>query len=205
MLETATSDERSLTPQHKKYIFSKVAFADKILLNKVDLVTPEEKSAVLSKIRSINKLAEVIETSYSAVDLSRVLGAQAFDLNRVLQVEEDFLDTEGEHEHDSSVTSVGLTLPGSFSLPKLNLWLTTLLQTRGTDIFRSKGVLNIAGSDSRHVFQGVHMLMGISSSEDGVGRGWKEGEERESRIGEGKGVGDESLQRRTLLFMALGH
>ena len=53
---------------------------------------------------------------------------------------------------------------------------------RGTDIFRSKGVLNVSGSDSRHVFQGVHMLMGISSSEDGVGRGWKEGEERESRV-----------------------
>ena len=107
-----------------------VAFADKILLNKVDLVTPSEKAAVLAKIRSINKLAEVIETSYSALDLSRVLGVKAFDLARVLQVEEDFLDTEGEHEHDSSVTSVGITLRGSLELPKLNLWLTTLLQTR---------------------------------------------------------------------------
>eukprot|EP00519_Triparma_laevis_P014083 CAMPEP_0182494292 /NCGR_PEP_ID=MMETSP1321-20130603/3169_1 /TAXON_ID=91990 /ORGANISM="Bolidomonas sp., Strain RCC1657" /LENGTH=345 /DNA_ID=CAMNT_0024697329 /DNA_START=9 /DNA_END=1049 /DNA_ORIENTATION=- len=159
-----------------------VAFADKILLNKIDLVTQEEKDAVIAKVRGINKLAEVIETTQSAVDLNRILGVKAFDLDRVLQVEEDFLDTEGEHEHDNSVTSVGITLPGALSLPKLNLWLTTLLQTRGTDIFRSKGVLNISGSDSRHVFQGVHMLMGISSSEEGVGRGWKEGEERENRI-----------------------
>ena len=159
-----------------------VAFADKILLNKIDLVTAEKKEAVLKKTKAINKFAEIIETRQSAVDLDRILGVKAFDLNRVLQMEEDFLDTDGEHEHDLSVTSVGITLPGAFCLSKLNLWLTTLLQTRGTDIFRSKGVLNISGSDSRHVFQGVHMLMGISSSDEGVGRGWKDGEERVSRI-----------------------
>ena len=100
----------------------------------------------------------------------------------VLQVEEDFLDTEGEHQHDDSVTSVGIELAGSLDLEKLNLWLSKLLQERGVDIFRSKGVLNVAGSDARYVFQGVHMLMSISSSSDGVGREWKEDEQRSNRL-----------------------
>ena len=159
-----------------------VAFADKILLNKIDLVCDEEKRSVMEKIRAINNFADVLETQQSEVDLGKILGVKAFDLSRVLQVEEDFLDTEGEHQHDDSVTSVGIELAGSLDLEKLNLWLSKLLQERGVDIFRSKGVLNVAGSDARYVFQGVHMLMSISSSSDGVGREWKEDEQRSNRL-----------------------
>jgi G3E family GTPase len=159
-----------------------VAFADKILLNKIDLVTEEEKAAVVEKIRGINKFAEIIETEQSQVDIQKILGVKAFDLARVLEVEADFLDTEGEHEHDDSVTSVGIEFAGALDLTKLNAWLTRLLRDNGVDIFRSKGVLNVAGSDARYVFQGVHMLMGISNSADGVGRPWKKGEERTNKL-----------------------
>ena len=95
---------------------------------------------------------------------------------------ESFLDINSEHMHDASVTSVGIEVQGSLDLTMLNSWLTRLLQEKGVDIFRSKGVLNIACSDDRYVFQGVHMLTGISSSADGVGRGWKEGEARTNRM-----------------------
>ena len=159
-----------------------IAFADKILLNKTDLVTPEEKAMVIEKIRGINKLAELIETQHSEVALDRILGIKAFDLARVLQVEEDFLDTEGEHMHDDSVASVGIEFDGALDLTKLNTWLTKMLRDRGVDIFRSKGVLNVAGSDARYIFQGVHMLMAISSSDDKVGRPWKAGEPRTNRL-----------------------
>jgi G3E family GTPase len=114
--------------------------------------------------------------------LKRILGCKAFDLSRVLQVEEDFLDTEGEHMHDDSVTSVGIEFDGALDLALLNAWLVKMLRENGVDLFRSKGVLNVAGSDARYIFQGVHMLMGISSSDDGVGRGWKEGEKRTNRL-----------------------
>uniref|UniRef100_A0A7S2AW62 CobW C-terminal domain-containing protein n=1 Tax=Octactis speculum TaxID=3111310 RepID=A0A7S2AW62_9STRA len=159
-----------------------VAFADRILLNKVDLVTDAEKEAVIEKIRSINKFCEIIETTHADVDINRVVGIKAFDLDRVLAVEEDFLDTEGEHMHDLSVSSVGCQFEGELDLDKLNAFLTRLLQEKGVDIFRSKGVLSIAGSDARFVFQAVHMLMGFSSSDEGVGRPWKENEPRINRI-----------------------
>jgi G3E family GTPase len=41
---------------------------------------------------------------------------------------------------------------------KLNAWLSELLRTQGPDIFRMKGILNIAGEENRFVFQGVHMI-----------------------------------------------
>lgn len=63
-----------------------------------------------------------------------------------------------DHEHDEEVTSVGIGLDGDLDAKKLNAWLSRLLQERGPDIFRMKGVLSVSGEDRRFVFQGVHML-----------------------------------------------
>lgn len=160
-----------------------VAFADKILLNKIDLVTQDEKEEVIRELRKVNEFCEIFETEHAKVgSLSDILNVKAFDLAKVLQKEEDFLDTDGEHEHDATVSSVGIEFEGALDLNHLNTWLTVLLRDNGVDIFRSKGILNIAGSDARFVFQGVHMLMSISSSDDGVGRPWKDGENRTNRM-----------------------
>ncbi|VEU40344.1 unnamed protein product [Pseudo-nitzschia multistriata] len=159
-----------------------VAFADRIVLNKLDLVTDEEKAEVLGELRKINEFCEILETEHSRVDVPSILGIGAFDLSRVLQEEEDFLNTDAEHEHDTSVSSVGIEFGGRLDLHRLNTWLTILLRDHGVDIFRSKGILCIDGSDARFVFQGVHMLMSISSSDDGVGRPWKDGEARTNRL-----------------------
>ncbi|NJO84918.1 MAG: GTP-binding protein [Blastochloris sp.] len=63
-----------------------------------------------------------------------------------------------DHEHDEEVTSVGITVPGDLDPERLNTWLSRILREQGTDIFRMKGVLSIAGDPRRFVFQGVHML-----------------------------------------------
>mmetsp|Transcript_81838 Transcript_81838/g.162473 ORF Transcript_81838/g.162473 Transcript_81838/m.162473 type:complete len:341 (-) Transcript_81838:57-1079(-) len=159
-----------------------IAFADKILLNKVDLVASEEKQAMLDRLKAINSGAEVIETTQSQVDMSRILGVKAFDLGRILEMDEEFLNTDGEHQHDSSVGSVGISFEGELDLTALNNWLSRLLERRGVDLFRSKGVAHVRGSDARHVFHGVHMLMTMSTSDEGAVRPWKPGEPRMNRL-----------------------
>jgi len=62
------------------------------------------------------------------------------------------------HSHDEEVGSVGIHLEGSIDGDRLNKWISQLLREKGLDIFRMKGILNIAGADNRFVFQGVHML-----------------------------------------------
>ena len=94
----------------------------------------------------------------------------------------EFLDTDGEHQHDSSVTSVGIRAEGGLDLGKVNAWLGGLLRTRGADIFRSKGVLCVAGSPERFVFQGVHMQLALGSSADGGARPWGADEPRANRL-----------------------
>eukprot|EP00241_Pyramimonas_parkeae_P005283 CAMPEP_0114239328 /NCGR_PEP_ID=MMETSP0058-20121206/8400_1 /TAXON_ID=36894 /ORGANISM="Pyramimonas parkeae, CCMP726" /LENGTH=356 /DNA_ID=CAMNT_0001351499 /DNA_START=40 /DNA_END=1110 /DNA_ORIENTATION=- len=159
-----------------------VAFADKILLNKVDLVNGKMKATVLAKLRSINAFAEIIETSQSKVAPDRILGVGAFDLNRVMEMDPTFLDEDSEHQHDSTVTSVGIHVEGEVNLERLSDWLSDLLEEKGADIFRSKGLVAVRGSRDKHVFQGVHMMMSLGSSYDGFGRPWKEGEKRENKL-----------------------
>lgn len=62
------------------------------------------------------------------------------------------------HTHDSEVTSVGIDTDGDLDEKKFNDWLGQLLREKGTDIFRMKGILSLAGKEERFVFQGVHML-----------------------------------------------
>ena len=63
------------------------------------------------------------------------------------------------HTHDDTVSSVGIHTTDPIDRDKLDEWLRTLLREKGNDIFRMKGVLNVAGEDQRFVFQGVHMLL----------------------------------------------
>ena len=263
-----------------------VAFADVILLNKIDLVAPEDLDRLEARIKSINSMAKICRTRDAVVEMDKVLNVGGFNLDRALEIDPKFMEPEypfewsgiyeldsgsyewvmgdgpdpamgaallpladdgseakeatlmgavltfsedgqaveaggrlrpgkgqhnqlvlngkGEtvfnfeiqqpgyymlftehhpeefdahlcsteavlapletreykpdHEHDEEVTSVGITLPGSFHLDKLNEWLGKLLRVHGLDIFRMKGVLSVRGWDQRFVFQGVHML-----------------------------------------------
>ena len=153
-----------------------IAFADRILVKKVDLVSEAELNEVESQLRAINASASLVRTHMSKVDLDWVLNVGAFDLSRVLEMDPQFLE-DTDHQHDQSVTSVGVAVEGEVDLKKINDWLGWLLQEKGTDIFRMKGILNIAGSSQRYVFQGVHML--FDGQPDRV---WGEHESRENRM-----------------------
>jgi G3E family GTPase len=82
-----------------------------------------------------------------------------------------------EHTHDETVTSVGIEERRELDAKKLNAWLSELLQTKGQDIFRMKGILNLRGQANRFVFQGVHMLF-----EGKPERAWKDEAERKSQL-----------------------
>jgi G3E family GTPase len=153
-----------------------VAFADRMILNKVDLVDEEELAAVEARLRAINGAAEIIRAQDAKVDLDKILDVGAFDLQRVLTEDPAFLD-QTDHQHDQTVTSVGIKIEGDINVDKLNTWLGELLGSRGVDIFRSKGILALENETRQYVFQGVHMLF------DGTeGRQWSPDESRVNRM-----------------------
>ncbi len=81
------------------------------------------------------------------------------------------------HSHDDEISSVGITLEGALSEEKVNRWLGPLLASKGQDILRTKGILNIAKENRRFVFQAVHMLL-----DGGPDRPWQPNEKRQTEI-----------------------
>ncbi|MEM9092914.1 MAG: GTP-binding protein, partial [Cyanobacteria bacterium P01_F01_bin.53] len=99
-----------------------IAFADVILLNKTDLVSPDILAALAQRVRGMNAIAKIHATQNCDIALNELLGVQAFDLKNALSIDPAFLD-EDAHDHDASVYSVAITEPGSVDSDKLNRWL----------------------------------------------------------------------------------
>ena len=157
-----------------------LAFADRIMLNKIDLVDEEQLQIVESRIKAINNFAPIYRTQNSLIEPKELINIGSFDLERTLEMDPEFLDTESEHEHDQRVTSTSARFEGELNVNKLERWIGELMRDKGEDLFRYKGVLAVKGMEQKFVFQGVHMLFGGDFSED-IGL-WKEGETRECRF-----------------------
>jgi G3E family GTPase len=153
-----------------------IAFADVILLNKIDLVSPQQIEHLENQIRAINTCAKIYRTQNCGLALDAILGVKAFDLKNALSIDPAFLD-ESAHEHDETVFSVSIVEPGVVNGDKLTTWLNSLIQKQGQNIFRMKGILNVDDEDRRFVLQGVHMLL-----EGRPGKPWKSDELRRNEM-----------------------
>ncbi|WBV43235.1 GTP-binding protein [Pseudoroseomonas cervicalis] len=153
-----------------------IAFADLIVLNKMDLVSEAEAAEVERRIRAINPYAELQRATKSAVPVESVIGREAFSLERILEREPDFL-TSDEHEHNEDVMSMSFEVSKPIDAEKFNAWIGQLLQSKGQDLLRTKGILAYQGEENRFAFQAVHMI----ADGDFIGP-WKEGDPRKSKI-----------------------
>jgi G3E family GTPase len=183
---------------------NQIAFADVILLNKTDLVTPAELSEVEARIRAINPYAKLHRTERSKIDIAEVLNRNAFDLDRILDIEPQFLTADGDghdhdhhhhdhdhdhdhhhhhdhgglkHYHDEDMQSISIKTDKALDPDKFFPWVQDLVATDGKDILRSKGIINFKDDPERYVFQGVHMILDGDHQ-----RKWRADETRDSRI-----------------------
>jgi len=155
-----------------------IAFADRIMLNKCDLVENEaELVEVEKRIRAINETVPIKRTTNSEVNMDFILGIRGFSLDKIIEMDDAFLEDSHDHQHDSRVTSIGIDVPGEVVQQKLNEWIGWLLKEKGVDLFRSKGVLAVKGMKQKFVFQAIHML--FANSQEGA---WQEGEERRCKM-----------------------
>jgi G3E family GTPase len=153
-----------------------IAFADVVLLNKVDLEPPSQVDTVETETRRLNPLARIHRARDCALSLDQVLDVRAFDLKNLLTLAPELLE-DHVHEHASDIGSVAIRVPGSLDDVKVNRWLNALVADKGRDLLRLKGVLNMAGQNRRFVFHGVHMTL------DGrPGRPWNPADERLNEI-----------------------
>ena len=184
---------------------NQIAFADVILINKTDLVSSEQLSEVEARIRGINPYAKLHRTERAKIPLDAVLGRNAFDLDRILDLEPDFLGADNhdhhhdhdhdhghhhgdeddhahahgglKHYHDEEMQSIALRTEKPLDPDKFFPWVQDLVQKEGPNILRCKGILAFKDDEERFVFQGVHMILDGDHQ-----RPWKPDEKRDSRI-----------------------
>jgi len=167
---------KKVAPGAENEAVEQVAFADRILLNKMDLVTDAEAKQVIAEIKKINAGVEIIRSTNSVVDPSKLLNVSAFNLSEVLKMDPEFLDTDAEHEHDQTVGSISWRMVADLNVNKLQKWIGKLMQTKGANLYRYKGVLAVKGMSQKFVFQGVHMVFSGNFADTE----WEAGEKREN-------------------------
>ena len=178
---------------------NQIAFADVILINKTDLVGGDDLRELEMRIRGINPYARLHRTQRCQVPLPEVLGRNAFDLDRILDIEPEFLSADGGHEHhdhdhdhahdhghhhhglkhyhDEDMQSLSLKTEKPLDPDKFFPWVQDLVAKEGPSILRAKGILAFKDDPQRFVFQGVHMILDGDHQ-----RPWADAEKRESRI-----------------------
>ena len=177
---------------------NQIAFADVILINKTDLVTAGELAEIEARIRGINPYARLHRTERAQIDIAEVLGRNAFDLDRILDIEPAFLQADDhehdhghdhnghhhhhehgglKHYHDEEMQSVALRSDKPLNPDKFFPWIQDLVATEGPNILRCKGILSFKDDPERFVFQGVHMILDGDHQ-----RAWGADEKRDNRI-----------------------
>ena len=200
---------------------NQIAFADVILINKTDLVEPAELGDVEARIRGINPYARLHKTERCRIPLPEVLGRNAFDLDRILDIEPEFLESGHPHDHDhdhehghdghghdrhpgqahhhggmkhyhdEEMQSVSLKSEKPLDADKFFPWVQGLVQEEGPSILRCKGILAFKDDAERFVLQGVHMILDGDHQ-----RPWLEGEPRLSRmVFIGRNLPEEKIRR----------
>merc|ERR1712014_341407 len=130
-----------------------------------------------TRIRAINESVPIKRTTNREVEMDFILGIKGFSLDKIIEMDDAFLEDSHDHQHDSRVSSVGIDVPGEVVQQKLNQWISWLLREKGVDLFRSKGVLAVKGMKEKFVFQAIHML--FANSQQGK---WEPDEERRCKM-----------------------
>ncbi|KAJ6910264.1 COBW domain-containing protein 1 [Populus alba x Populus x berolinensis] len=163
-----------------------IAFADVIILNKVDLVSlggsGEALKELENEIHKINSLANIIHSVRCQVDLSKILNCRAYDSKHFGHLEvllEESKSLSTSDLHDSSLRTLCICESQKVDLDKVRLWLEEILWDKkdGMDVYRCKGVLHVRNSDELHTLQAVRELYDIVPA-----RKWRSDENQINKI-----------------------
>ena len=151
-----------------------VAMADFLLLNKSDLVSPEQLDHIEAKARELNPHATIFRTSQSQANLKEILDMNAFKVDQKLAVDPEFLnELNTRHHHD--IQSFSFEFDKPFNVEKFEFFVQRLSEKE--KVYRSKGFISITGNPRRAIFHGVNNRFTIMWD-----RLWEKDEKRTSQL-----------------------
>ena len=165
-----------------------IAFADLIVLNKIDLSTPEKLDETEHQIGRLNKVAKIERAKNSEIDLSKIFNISNIDFPHKLAEQGELHDRhEHGHEHHHSghphhnhlqnIDTICIEHPGALDGLKVSTWFRSVIGEFGDRVLRMKAILNLKGDKDQFLLQGVHW-----DFEGRPGRAWGLAEDRINRI-----------------------
>jgi len=166
-----------------------IAMADFLLLNKTDLVDPAHLATTEEMLRGLNPHATIFRTNQSQANLKELLDMHAFQLDRKLETDPEFLnELRQRHHHD--IESVSFEFDRPFVVEKFEIFVGELSEKE--KVYRSKGFISISGNPRRAIFHGVNNRFTIMWD-----RLWEKGEKRTSQlVFIGKGLKADAIRAR---------
>ncbi len=165
------------------------AVADTLVVTKTDLAPAGPLEARLVRL---NPAAEIVEATYGDVEPARLFGRPQCD-PRELSIEET------PHDHDG-VRAHAVFLDEQLDWAAFGIWLTMLLQSRGGDVLRVKGLLDVGGAGPV-VLNGVQHVVHPPIHLDE----WPDADHRSRIVFIGRGFTGEELTESLAAFTAAAH
>ncbi|WP_100372030.1 CobW family GTP-binding protein [Bacillus sp. FJAT-45037] len=154
-----------------------IAFADVIVFNKTDLINEKELKRIEARVSQMNPTAKRLYSENCEINLKDVLDIHSFNVDHKLYVNPHFLEDHHHHDHDDRVSSVSFQEERPLDMQKVDRWISYLVQEKGEDLLRYKGILHVKDMQERIVFQGLHML--FTGKPD---RKWQVGETKKTEL-----------------------
>ena len=159
---------------------AQVAKSDLVLINKCDLLSLEDIKRVEEKVKSINPLAKIEQTTYGQLEGIDVLNTESFSASKIEESIIDFTQmtlfkTDNEHAH--KIQTLNFTIPGDLDMERVAAWFEDLLFINKENILRIKALLSIDALKHKLILQSVGGEYYTSQ-----GKQWDEDEVRESKV-----------------------
>jgi G3E family GTPase len=168
---------------------AQIAFADLILLNKIDLSPPDQLEETERRIVRLNRLAKIVRTRNSEIDLNEIFDLETAGLAEKIDAGSERGDHDHgphddhhghrhhDHPHLQDIDTVCIVQAGELDHLKVSGWFRRVIAESGADILRMKGILNLRGDAEQFILQGVH-----TDFEGRPGRAWTADRERLNRV-----------------------
>lgn len=167
------------------------AAADTLVVTKPDLADPSELDALERELRTLNPTAPTLRVAFGDVAPELLLRGAARDLERLAPLR------SGDAEHTHGIRAVSLVLDEQVDWTAFGIWLTMLLQARGADVLRVKGLID-TGDDGpllvNCVQHAVHPPVHLDA--------WPDGDRRSRLVFIGRGFTGEELEASLRAFDA---
>jgi G3E family GTPase len=139
-----------------------IAFADLLILNKVDLVDSSDLERVESSVREINQAAEIARTNMCTLPLERIFGRFEYESS---SVRPERMAPGKTTDLPTLISSMSLEISGEIIEEKFMKWFEPFVLANHEKMFRTKGILFFTGKCRHVVLQGVHAIFSAAYSD----------------------------------------